>query len=736
MTTANLQSDGRGVRYVAPTLEVYLQSPEAARNGEEPAFSSVEGLDDWWTPQRLEWGINGRTTTLTMRRQLGFGPGRGVQEYPETAAAQIGPAHRVRLVQGMAGTGPVELFRGLVGRVEMRIETAPDREALEVTAYGPEARLARTTIGGAWYKTAAADDKALAGELVDGQATRAATFATHLPAVFNPSGKPNASADSPLWTLSESSSSGVEAACKVFEDPGRVVCIGGQTPWKATHWTAWTALRSVVEYWDNGQTISLEGTNWQAIRTLLCDRYGQEYPIESVNVTGMDLLEAMRAILGPLGFGFAIEPWSGEDNRHRLLVFSLHKASALKRPPMATLRVGGRVSSDSAEGRRAQVQRVDFVRDYRDVRNEVLVVGDQIRRRVVLEFHSDVEGRDLHPAWDAAASENDLAHYADSDCVGGQGYGDWASSDAKASFQSRFGRWPDKTNRHVFRTFVWNEDGAWSHVVTDGSGRPRIPDLGDYGLDGQVVRRARPVGPSLEYADPDGGQGRTGAYVEIAIDGDQTSWLRLPGDAVRILRDRAGVSIVANPIETWCPFAAAGGSLADDYGHYTYLTLLYNTLRNAGTKLRLRLTGSIACDECVTGLAERSDQSPWPLRSRSVVFLPDRFKRRDVAGSPLPGYDVADDSQAADAYALCLRGAGENAAAGGVLTLRGLHRTYAPGDGVDRTSGRAVSLTIDGTQGGKGSSAAPIVVGVVWLLAGEAGKTQLVLDSPRAGRTA
>ncbi|MEI7835259.1 MAG: hypothetical protein WCK05_02475 [Planctomycetota bacterium] len=734
MTTANVQSDGRGVRYVAPTLGVYVQSPDAGRNSDEPGYPNAEALDAWWTPQRLEWGINGRMTTLTMRRQLGIGQGRSGQERPEAVAGQIAPAHRVRLVQSMAGLGPTELFRGHVGRIDVRIETEPDREILEVTAYGPEARLARTAIGGAWYKVASADDKALSGSLTGEQAVRGAAFATNLPAIFNPSGRPNASADTPLWRLSETTSAGTAGECKVFEDPGRIVCVGGATRLKATHWTAWTALRSVVEYWDNGQTISLEGTNWPAIRTLLCDQYGQECPIESVNVTGMDLLEAMQAILGPLGLGFAIEPWCCEGNRHRLLVFSLHEAAAIKRPPMASIAAAGGVSSDSPEGRRAQVQRLHFVREYRDVRNDVLVVGDQIRRRAVLEFHSYVEGRDLHPAWDADEAGNDLSSYAASNCIGGRGYGDWANDQVKASFQSRFGRWPDETNRHVFRTFVWNEDGAWSHVVADEAGLPRIPDLEDYGLDGQAVRRARPVGPSLEYADAAGGHGRTGAHVEIAIDGDDGSWLRLPGDAVRILPDRAGLSIVAGPLETWCPFAAAGGSLADDYGRHTYLTLLHNTLRGAGTKLRLRLVGSVACDECVTGLAARDDQSPWPLRSRKVVYLPDRFKRRDVGSSQLPGYDVADDSQAAAAYALRVRGAWENAAAGGTLTLRGLHRSYAPGDGIDRTGGRLVPLTIDGGQAGRGGAVAPIVVAVVWDLAAGAGKTQLTLDSPRAGR--
>ena len=45
-----------------------------------------------------------------------------------------------------------------------------------------------------------------------------------------------------------------------------------------------------------------------------------------------------------------------------------------------------------------------------------------------------------------------------------------------------------------------------------------------------------------------------------------------------------------------------------------------------------------------------------------------------------------------------------------------------------------VPLTIDGGQGGKGSTTAPIVVAVVWSLADGVCKTQLVLDSPRAGR--
>ncbi|MCY2925986.1 MAG: hypothetical protein NT031_11210, partial [Planctomycetota bacterium] len=204
-----------------------------------------------------------------MRRQLGLGPGRDAQETAEAAVMQIAPGHRVRLVQSVAGLGPAELFRGHVGRIDVRIETDPDQEILEATAYGPEARLARTAITGAWYKTADADDQALAGTLSAGQAVREAAFATNLPAVFNPSGRPNASGDETLWRLSDAASGATAQECKVFEDPGRVVIVDGQVRLKATYWTAWTALRSLVEYWDNGQTISLEGTNWKAIRTLL-----------------------------------------------------------------------------------------------------------------------------------------------------------------------------------------------------------------------------------------------------------------------------------------------------------------------------------------------------------------------------------------------------------------------------------------------------------------------------------
>ena len=101
MTTANVQSNGRGVRYVAPTLGVSIQPPDAGRTKDEPTFPIAAGPETWWTPQKLEWGINGRMTTLTMRRQLGRGPGRDAQESVEAAARQIGPGHRVRLAQAM-----------------------------------------------------------------------------------------------------------------------------------------------------------------------------------------------------------------------------------------------------------------------------------------------------------------------------------------------------------------------------------------------------------------------------------------------------------------------------------------------------------------------------------------------------------------------------------------------------------------------------------------------------------
>ena len=284
-----------------------------------------------------------------------------------------------------------------------------------------------------------------------------------------------------------------------------------------------------------------------------------------------------------------------------------------------------------------------------------------------------------------------------------------------------------RDNRHVFRSFAWNEDAAFASIIS------AVPDLAACGVGqaGQVVRRPRPVASTLTY-DSDGLKARLHPRkVQLGIVGDDASWIDVPAE---IWNDRAGFTISTALLAgnggdgQWYPYAGHR-QFSAEYRGLHYLTLLHNALRDDGThKLRLRLIGSIECDQAVRGLAPRRTASAWPFRSARAVRLPSRFTWRQVqdALDTSAETDTTDDALAATALAERLRDAGEDCRPAGSILLRYLTRSYALGDGIGATSGRVVDLTVDGGAG----SFAPIVSKVVWHFESEGNKTELVLDSP------
>lgn len=737
----------RGVRFRPPSLHVELRR-SLARMGAGPGFGPP--LHDWrLVAQSMYWGCNGRPSTLSLRYQLGGGPAGVERLRPEVAAEKVGVGDEVVLLveAAQAGTRAArreEWFRGFVGQQHSVIQASPDYEALELTAYGPELRLAGQAVCGQWHKAAARDDQEINGQASAATARRSYVCSTGLPAVFNPDGRPNASGcEFRLASLYDSESL-QSAGCRVFETPGREVRdSSGETVVCATHWTAYAAVRSLVEWVDDYQVISPQ-SDWDAIEDLL----GQTV-IGEVNVQGLSLLEALRAVLLPVGFGFALEPWAelsavGSETtarrRHRLRVFALRgTAVTTVRLPMAPVE-RGRLPLSSRLGQQALVQRVDYLRDLHHVTNQVVVVGDRRRRQVILEFNYRTQGqgkRDLVPLWDP--TEHDLADWAVDGVVDPTLWSATGSHTA-AVFDRRYNKRGSEHHlyQHVFRTFVWNEDGAFCCLGHD------LPDLGDFGVgDGtNFVRRPRPVGRSLLRDESTGRVRNFPARVQMGIDNEdlELTWLDVP-EAV-ILPDRAGFTITRNVLagagegETWRPYhgclakAADGQTLHEKYGHYTYLTLLHNTLRQDGLRLCMRLIGSVECDDATIAVEGRQVDSAWPFEATRVVYAPSRFKWRQVPeGTDLSlapnRRDERDDAADALAYARAVRQACQQAVGHGSVVLRGLHRGYCPGLAVPSTSGRRVDFSVDGG----GRAAYPVIVAVRYDFTEGVHKTELVLDS-------
>jgi hypothetical protein len=691
MTTANTTPSASAAHYVPPTLTLYCGD---------------EDVSDAWRVSVMTWGANGDPSMLVVERVMGTHSASDAMGRVEDFDDGSYCGTQWRLVQEVGGE-QTELFYGRCGMEQSLVQSQPDQEAFSLTIYGPERELEGKPVLGAWYPLASVDDKYIAGSIGSGDCVRASAFQTYLPCVFNDNGRPNA-APLPAWALSTSAAAGA-----AFAHPGRIFPRDSGNDVIPRKWTAYMAVRSLIEWFDNYETISASA-EWAAIESMLA---GVE--LSNLDVTGKPLSEALTAILRPLGFGWRLTPWRVNE-RHVFHVYSLHSPTHLVRPTLAV--IGQSITSDA--NRSAQVNRLHYARDSHNIANEIVVVGDQYRtERSLVYAYSE---SDLSPAWDTTT--HPLESYMRDGEVGGPGNA-WTDENAFRNFLAAYQNVTD-TNRHVFRTFVWNEDGRWKDADAT------VPNLSVYGLSGadagQVVRRPRPVCERFSEYDP-ATDTHAPATVEIRVAGDDSTRVKLPG--CRVLHDCAGFTVTEPKLWQFRPFAQTKREADSDpwatCRYWTWLTILYDIIRGEGSHLcEIYLTGSIECDRTLVGLAERSKESAWPVTARKIIEARDRYHYRSVGDLTWDAIDAdtVDDSEAAATDAARKQDALEDAVGHGSIVLRGIHRTYAPGDGIDRTAGREVDLTV--APGGKGKSAtAPIISGVTWQFAEGAYRTELTLDT-------
>jgi len=163
----------------------------------------------------------------------------------------------------------------------------------------------------------------------------------------------------------------------------------------------------------------------------------------------------------------------------------------------------------------------------------------------------------------------------------------------------------------------------------------------------------------------------------------------------------------------------------------SYLTGLCNALAEAeGPKLRLRLVGSIECDQAAKGTAGRTASTNWPFLAQRVIRAESRFCWRDIEADPFvlgaARHDTRDDRAAAADYASSIRSAFQHCLGQGRLLLRGIARAFRPGDTVPGTRERLVNLSVDGQQ----RKYWAVVTAVNYDFRAGASKTDLVLETP------
>jgi len=690
-------------------------------------------------PREMTWGSNGDLTTLTCRYELGAKWGEAQQRAEDI---WFEPGSMVRLVDCTAGR---EWFVGVLGAHGPLIQASPDAEEYRFIAYGPELRLRQKVVSGQWWADPSSDEKIRTGTFEDFINTRAHVYHTDLPVIFNEGGKPNGSwqywdiSDAPLildleWTQGA-----------VFQAPDRLTNMG-TTKYATRTWSATSALRSLVDWIDNYHVISPVATNWKAISAVLGDTQ-----IGEVNVEGLDLLAAMRAVLAPVGFGFVLTPWSDgnvkppEDEgsetagacsyRHQLHVYPLKDPPAWRRPWFAP--AGNTVTH--AYGRAAEIQRLHFMRDNHNVTNDVTVLGARKQVQVQLSYSRDIT--DLWPCWDTTtydlddhANTTDVVDPLDIGVDGTPAGATYCFSEASLkAFMQRYNPRGDEFHAymHVFRSFCWNEDATLSDYAQSG-GEAQLPDLSTYGIgDGtNYARIPRPIGPALEYKDATK-TAKKPATVTLTVG---SAVVDITGQ-VRIWPDKAGFTITApfltlseedGDVKEWMPFAKCQDA-GDELRATGFLTLLHRLLHTdyEGTTMTIAIYGTIQDDRCVRGHSARASKGSWPMLAHRVVRDPNYQKRtvhayREIGAS----YDGADNSVQAALHALKVRDALEDEMGHGSIMIPFLTRAYPPGVGIPETRGRVVSFYVDGGR----RLSCPTVRAVKFTF-GQANTTELLLDS-------
>ncbi|HHH75831.1 MAG TPA: hypothetical protein ENL03_02250 [Phycisphaerae bacterium] len=190
----------RGITYSPAYMCVWLADVVAPGLTDRPMW--INERVAWnYKPDQLKWATNGHVSELTLSRQLGEGPGRDLQEHPESPAGRAGD--RVILRQGVDG---IEWFRGYLGKTETRIGAEPDGETYRITAYGPEIVLDGNVVSGQWHKIPSADNEEIDDSLTDDDRNGSSAFRSQWPVIFNENGKPNASESN--WRLGGSGNLG------------------------------------------------------------------------------------------------------------------------------------------------------------------------------------------------------------------------------------------------------------------------------------------------------------------------------------------------------------------------------------------------------------------------------------------------------------------------------------------------------------------------------------------------
>jgi hypothetical protein len=548
----------------------------------------------------------------------------------EDAGTVLLPGMRVRICVGDDDT-PRCIWAGYAVRVSLSIaegqENATWRLAGPEWLWGAEGNNtgASLVFDGQGRRLPAADD-AYQSDTTTITDFEAWEVFTDLPPVFNPDGRKNMALGQSKLTAGSDPLLG-----HVFEEPDRQV-IGADV---AGFWTIREALKYLTSFGVTATGIAAPDLDTSAIPA--------DAVVESVNVDGLSLWEALKAVCGPQ-YAFIVDtrPADGQDFAgFKLTFFSRSESLGAD----AILWLDERFTN--AVDATACITRLDATKDTTKIVNDVTVYGTRLRH-VVLRYHgfqtvglaTAKKPLCLQHGWTKA--DGNLEDFAgvdnaiDAAALDATGIDTWQENYVTTG--SNFA-----ANRHVFRLFVWNESREWRNLASPTADeQPHytglsaatsqswyMPDLAGLLGSSYPIRR-RPFRDTL-YPDgsPDSYR-RLRPTVFIAYNKADTPnsteslspWLRLPTNTYQIDPDRGALWITREDLATWYPFIdLAADEILDAYTFATHLLQ---------GRLRIAVECCVEADDNQLGHAGYDGSGGIPLARLTTARAPANFLKADT----------------------------------------------------------------------------------------------------------
>jgi hypothetical protein len=602
----------------------------------------------------------------------------------------------VVLAAGPHGESQV-LFDGFAQAPQIDLE--PNSQRVSFLALGVAIRCWDEPIGGRIQRHADAPE--------DGDAVL-----VHLPARFNPDGRPNCTPDDADVEHSDASD-----RYPVFLDPDL-----DRDPDPRTYWTLGKLTRYILAV-HNDQAF-VKNPDFDRLDALLqsigptpgANPVGRgtaaDVVIRDYDATNKPWPEALAAQLEFAGFGMRFIT-SEDSNGSPRSEIEVYRKDADAGGPLRDLLLSK--SGTALNPARCNVSSLHLRRDSRSIVNAVTV--ETAQRRIEASFI-------LAPGFTPSAGDESAAQRAR-----------FLRSNLAAA---------GGDDRRKYRYYVADEAGdghwnaatsSWSRSALDLS--PLFPD--DEEGNPTYVKRLRPGTTTLATRDTAGRPLR----VQLALSRDYTGrepglwdgtghWQPIEG-GWQLLEDRLGIYIVAEDPEAWAIGEYTGSHPQEPSKTLRGVTSQANP-SGPNTRFVLRLTTVIEDDLMLPAEVDSRPASPTSFTRRRRVDARDHFSLETIAAGSLhntgaESKTARDDTERAVAWARQLRSAHELPPTVGWATFPGLVTAYRVGDRVARIDGRNVALQTNIGEAQGEAPAYPTISAVSWEFHDDRQATTIELSS-------